>query len=76
MTPQIGGNVAFQRRQPVRPCPDETISDPRFGICIRKTQYRKEQEDRVSSPLLSNKRWTKIGTSVSIFEPILYITVI
>ena len=50
MTPQMGGNCAYQRRQPVRKCPDETVSDERYGICIRKTSYRTEQEDRVSSP--------------------------
>ena len=48
MTPQMGGNLAFHRRQPVRPCPDETVCSERFGVCIRKTCYRTEQEDRVS----------------------------
>ena len=48
MTPQMGGNLAFQRRQPVRPCHDETVCRERFGACIRKTNYRTEQEDRVS----------------------------
>ena len=45
----MGGNIAFQRRQPVRKCPDETICNERFGVCIRKTNYRSEQEDRVSN---------------------------
>ena len=49
MTPQMGGNLAYQRRQPVRKCPDETVHNDRFGVCIRKTNYRPEQEDRVSS---------------------------
>ena len=48
MTPQMGGNIAYQRRQPVRPCLDETVNNERFGVCIRKTNYRKQQEDRVS----------------------------
>ena len=45
----MGGNLAYQRRQPVRKCPDETVHNDRFGVCIRKTNYRPEQEDRVSS---------------------------
>ena len=59
----MGGNIAYQRRQPVRQCPDETISDERFGICIRKTNYRPEQEDRVSQSFnlsLSLKRDCKL----------------
>jgi len=49
MTPQMGGNIAFQRRHPVRAQPDETVCDDRYGICIRKTQYREDQQDRVST---------------------------
>ena len=45
----MGGNIAFQRRQPVKPCPDETVCSERYGVCIRKTCYRTEQEDRVSA---------------------------
>ena len=48
MTPQMGGNLAYLRRQPVRLCHDETICNARYGVCIRKTQYRRQQEDRVS----------------------------
>ena len=55
MTPQMGGNLAFHRRQPVRPCPDETVNSERFGVCIRKTCYRTEQEDRVSESVLQLK---------------------
>ena len=51
MTPQMGGNIAFQRRQPVKQCPDETVCNERFGVCIRKTIYRPDQEDRVSCDL-------------------------
>lgn len=50
MTPQMGGNLAFQRRQPAKQCPDQTVNNERFGVCIRKTNYRAEQEDRVSTP--------------------------
>ena len=32
----------------MRPCLDETVNNERFGVCIRKTNYRKQQEDRVS----------------------------
>mmetsp|Transcript_23113 Transcript_23113/g.30782 ORF Transcript_23113/g.30782 Transcript_23113/m.30782 type:complete len:107 (-) Transcript_23113:1165-1485(-) len=46
MTPQMGGNIAYLRRQPVKHCPDETVCNPRYGVCIRKTQYRRQQEDR------------------------------
>ena len=49
MTPQMGGNIAFQRRHPVRAQPDETVCEERYGICIRKTQYREDQQDRVST---------------------------
>ena len=68
MTPQMGGNLAFHRRQPVRPCPDETVCSERFGVCIRKTCYRTEQEDRVSYRItlhltvfssIWNENWSK-----------------
>ena len=49
MTPQMGGNIAYHRRQPVRQCQDETVYNERYGVCIRKTSYRPEQEDRVSA---------------------------
>ena len=42
MTPQMPGNFAYHRRQPVRQCPDQTVCNERFGVCIRKTTYRKE----------------------------------
>jgi hypothetical protein len=44
----MGGNIAFQRRQPVRPQYDETVGSERYGVCIRKTDYREDQQDRVS----------------------------
>jgi hypothetical protein len=53
----MGGNIAFHRRQPVKQCPDETICNERYGVCIRKTNYRPEQEDRVST-LSHLLRWT------------------
>jgi len=28
--------------------PDQTVNRPRFGVCIKKTDYRATQEDRVS----------------------------
>ena len=43
--------MTYQRRQPVQPCLDETICKERFGVCIRKTNYRASQEDRVSTSL-------------------------
>ena len=48
LTPHYGGNLAYHRRQPVRPQEDATICNERYGVCIRKTSYRPEQEDRVS----------------------------
>lgn len=48
MTPQMGGNIAYHRRQPIRECPDETVCADRYGVCIRKTNFRVSQEDRVS----------------------------
>ena len=30
-------------------CPDQMIDELRYGLCIKKTRYRKSQEDRVST---------------------------
>ena len=67
MTPQMGGNLAFHRRQPVRPCPDETVNSERFGVCIRKTCYRTEQEDRVSESVSKLKELSLKKIAASIF---------
>ena len=48
--------MTYQRRQPVQPALDETICKERFGVCIRKTNYRASQEDRVST-ILNNLIW-------------------
>jgi len=50
----------------VRTCPDETVCAERFGLCIRKTDYRSEQEDRVSNASEWETRVGHAEASVSV----------
>ena len=49
VTPSLRNHPTYyQQQQPVAQ-PDSTIENPRYGVSIRKTQFRNTQEDRVSN---------------------------